>query len=164
MRAIFVQLYHLSLFPGSPLPANCSRRSHQITYILINNEIQSKKRNVFCFMINLVISIYIFMLETRHVAPETCHIRNMLCSPVFQFRTVNLTVWSTVHVRNSSGTRVQPNSIFIGSIERPRRGLPKSISLKFWIVVFVELSPFSRLGGFWLRQPNLTLWPSPRAT
>ena len=27
--------------------------------------------------------------------------------------TVNLTVWSTVHVRNSSGTRVQPNSILL---------------------------------------------------
>ena len=45
--------------------------------------------------------------------------------------TVNLTVWSTVQVRNSSGARVQPNSILIGSIERSRRGLPKSISQKF---------------------------------
>ena len=45
--------------------------------------------------------------------------------------TVNPTVWSTVHVRKSSGTRVQPNFIFIGSIKRSRRGLPKSISLKF---------------------------------
>ena len=49
----------------------------------------------------------------------------------FSQYTVNLTVWSTVQVRNSSGTHVQPNSIFIGSIERSRRGLPKSISLKF---------------------------------
>ena len=168
--------YSICLFYGQgfhPYSRCMKAQKLELPQFLNNNNVFIAKYNYYSILLPPHRSIYfvwcsckttLFSLSVENVLTHTFLFGKCAYTYILKFclvsknpkelsimSTVNLTVWSTVHVRNSSGTRVQPNSILIGSIERSRWGLPKSISLKFWIVVFVELWPFSRLGGFWLR-------------